>query len=47
MAARIFGPLGMKDTYFEVPAEKRSRLTGYYGITGAPPALLDSPDTGS
>jgi len=47
MADRIFGPLGMKDTYFEVPAEKRSRLTGYYGITSGPPALLDSPDTGS
>ena len=47
MADRIFGPLGMKDTYFEVPAAKRSRLTGYYGITSGPPALLDSPDTGS
>ena len=47
MADRIFGPLGMKDTYFEVPAEKRARLTGYYGITNGPPALLDSPDSGS
>lgn len=47
MADRIFGPLGMQDTYFEVPANKRSRLTGYYGITSGPPALLDSPDTGS
>jgi CubicO group peptidase (beta-lactamase class C family) len=47
MADRIFGPIGMKDTYFEVPAEKRSRLTGYYGITNGPPTLLDSPDTGS
>jgi CubicO group peptidase (beta-lactamase class C family) len=47
MADRIFGPLGMKDTYFEVPAEKRARLTGYYAITNGPPALLDSPDTGS
>jgi CubicO group peptidase (beta-lactamase class C family) len=47
MVDRIFGPLGMKDTYFEVPAAKRSRLTGYYGITAGRPALLDSPDTGS
>ncbi|MGH7754470.1 MAG: serine hydrolase domain-containing protein [Gemmatimonadales bacterium] len=47
MAQRIFGPLKMTDTFFEVPPEKRSRLTGYYAITGGPPALIDSPDTGS
>jgi CubicO group peptidase (beta-lactamase class C family) len=47
MGDRIFGPLGMKDTYFEVPPEKRGRLTGYYGITNGPPTLLDSPDSGS
>jgi CubicO group peptidase (beta-lactamase class C family) len=45
---RLFRPLGMKDTFFEVPPEKRSRFTGYY----ARPApgrfyLADSPDTGS
>ena len=28
---RIFDPLGMKDTYFFLPKEKQSRLTGLYG----------------
>jgi CubicO group peptidase (beta-lactamase class C family) len=44
---RIFAPLAMTDTFFEVPPAKRSRLTGYYAVTGGRPALLDSPDTGS
>lgn len=47
MAERIFRPLGMHDTFFEVPAAKRARLTGYYALGGEKPALLDSPDTGS
>jgi CubicO group peptidase (beta-lactamase class C family) len=46
-AQRIFAPLKMPDTFFEVPAAKRARLTGYYAIGGPRPALLDSPDTGS
>jgi CubicO group peptidase (beta-lactamase class C family) len=44
---RIFEPLGMKDTAFEVPAAKRDRFTSYYGV-GASGAqvLLDAPDGG-
>jgi CubicO group peptidase (beta-lactamase class C family) len=30
MAERVFGPLGMSDTGFEVPAAKRDRFTSYY-----------------
>ncbi|MFF9408257.1 serine hydrolase domain-containing protein [Streptomyces anandii] len=30
LAERIFGPLGMVDTGFEVPAVKRGRFTSYY-----------------
>ena len=44
---RIFVPLKMPDTFFQVPAAKRTRLTGYYGISPAGTVLLDSPDTGS
>jgi CubicO group peptidase (beta-lactamase class C family) len=29
---RIFAPLGMKDTGFSVPAEKRDRLPSFYGM---------------
>jgi len=45
---RIFVPLKMKDSFFSVPAEKRSRLTGHYARP-APGrfALADSPDTGN
>ncbi len=32
---RIFGPLGMKDTGFIVPAEKRGRRAGLYGFDEA------------
>ena len=31
LAERVFKPLGMKDTGFYVPAEKRGRLTAVYG----------------
>jgi len=30
LAERVFGPLGMTDTAFEVPAAKRDRFTSYY-----------------
>ncbi|CAM5718174.1 putative protein [Streptomyces alboniger] len=47
LAERIFEPLGMKDTAFEVPASKRDRFTSYYrvGQSGAL-ELADSPDGG-
>jgi CubicO group peptidase (beta-lactamase class C family) len=37
LAARVFQPLGMVDTGFHVPADKRERLTSYYkaGRTGS------------
>ena len=53
---RIFEPLGMKDTYFNVPAAKQSRVVNIFvetngKLTKAPPAvpgfLLDYPKTGS
>ncbi|MFD0470140.1 serine hydrolase [Nonomuraea thailandensis] len=41
LAERVFEPLGMVDTAFEVPAAKRDRFTSYYR-TG--PELADGPD---
>jgi CubicO group peptidase (beta-lactamase class C family) len=45
LAERIFEPLGMKDTAFEVPESKRHRFTSLYLPTpdGAP-ELADTPD---
>ena len=45
LAARVFQPLGMVDTGFHVPADKRERLTSYYkaGRTGSL-ELADGPD---
>jgi CubicO group peptidase (beta-lactamase class C family) len=45
MAERVFGPLGMTDCGFEVPAGQRARFTSYYrtGPHGAL-ELADAPD---
>jgi CubicO group peptidase (beta-lactamase class C family) len=45
LAERVFEPLGMVDTGFEVPAAKRSRFTSYYraSATGGL-ELADGPD---
>lgn len=45
LAERVFGPLGMADTGFEVPAAKRGRFTSYYrtGPAGGL-ELADGPD---
>jgi CubicO group peptidase (beta-lactamase class C family) len=45
LARRIFGPLGMKDTGFTVPADKRDRRAGLYGFddTGHLKALAVAP----
>ncbi|MFI9241675.1 serine hydrolase domain-containing protein [Streptomyces sp. NPDC053086] len=45
LAERVFEPVGMKDTAFEVPAGKRDRLTTYYrpGADGTL-ELADPPD---
>jgi CubicO group peptidase (beta-lactamase class C family) len=45
LAERVFQPLGMVDTGFDVPANKRERLTSFYktGRTGSL-ALADGPD---
>ena len=45
MAERVFGPLGMTDSGFEVPASKRDRFTSYYrtGPDGGL-ELADGPD---
>jgi CubicO group peptidase (beta-lactamase class C family) len=47
LATRIFRPLKMPDTFFEVPADKRSRFTGYYAKQGDRWLLADSPDSGT
>ena len=47
MATRVFGPLKMPDTFFEVPADKRSRFTGYYAKQGDRWLLADLPDSGT
>jgi CubicO group peptidase (beta-lactamase class C family) len=45
MAERIFSPLGMVDTGFEVPAGKRDRFTSYYRTSAAGGLeLADGPD---
>lgn len=47
-AERIFAPLKMPDSFFEVPADKRSRLTGHYARSGPGQLrLVDSPDSGT
>jgi CubicO group peptidase (beta-lactamase class C family) len=45
LSERVFGPLGMVDTAFEVPADKRDRFTSYYrtGPAGGL-ELADAPD---
>jgi CubicO group peptidase (beta-lactamase class C family) len=45
LAERLFEPLGMVDTGFEVPADKLDRFTSYYrpGPDGGP-ELVDRPD---
>lgn len=45
---RIFKRLGMRNTFFEVPPQKRARFVGYYALS-APGRffLADSPDSGS
>ena len=47
LAARVTGPLKMPDTFFEVPADKRARFTGYYARAGTNWVLADSPDSGT
>ncbi|MFD9002181.1 serine hydrolase domain-containing protein [Streptomyces sp. NPDC059582] len=46
LAERIFEPLGMRDTAFEVPADKRGRFTTSYRPGPVPGALerADTPD---
>ena len=45
LAERVFGPLGMTDTAFEVPAARRDRFTSYYRHDPAGGLeLADGPD---
>ncbi len=46
LQARIFGPLGMDDTAFVVPADRRGRFTGHYAVQDGALALVDSPVEG-
>jgi len=40
---RIFGPLGMTNSFFEVPGDKIGLLTDNHGVVeGSPPVVLDS-----
>jgi CubicO group peptidase (beta-lactamase class C family) len=47
LAERIFGPLGMRDTGFHVPAGKLGRLPPYHAAESAPadPTLWTAPPT--
>ncbi|BCS34869.1 serine hydrolase [Luteitalea sp. TBR-22] len=47
MQARIFGPLGMVDTAFVVPPEKRSRLANLYQRDGTAPLAVAGVSPGS
>jgi CubicO group peptidase (beta-lactamase class C family) len=42
---RLFGPLGMKDTAFFVPAAKRDRFVSAYRLEAGRPQLYDAPTT--
>jgi CubicO group peptidase (beta-lactamase class C family) len=42
LKTRIFDPLGMKDTYFYVPAEKHARVVALHETKGTKAALLSS-----
>ncbi len=42
---KIFGPLGMKDAAFHVPADKADRLAANYGPKSGAMSLLDDPAT--
>ena len=42
---RVFGPLGMKDSAFHVPAEKLDRFAANYGPEGDGMRLIDDPAT--
>ncbi|HET7180359.1 MAG TPA: serine hydrolase domain-containing protein [Chryseosolibacter sp.] len=51
LAERVFGPLGMKDTYFYLPSDKSARLVALHGLEdgkvfkmSAPPYDALSPD---
>jgi CubicO group peptidase (beta-lactamase class C family) len=44
ISTRITGPLGMKDTHFYLPADKRARLTTVYSV--AEGRLARAPDAG-
>ncbi|WP_336111910.1 serine hydrolase domain-containing protein [Streptomyces sp. PTD9-10] len=45
LAERVFEPLGMTDTAFEVPADRRDRFTTYYRQgTGGALEVADTPD---
>jgi CubicO group peptidase (beta-lactamase class C family) len=44
LAERVFEPLGMTDTAFEVPAAKRGRFTSFYRTSPDGLELADGPD---
>lgn len=45
MRERMFEPLGMTSSYFQVPASEVSRLTGNYGLVGGVPVPFDPAKT--
>lgn len=44
LSERVFGPLGMPDTGFAVPADQLDRLPGYFRATPEGLELVDPPD---
>jgi CubicO group peptidase (beta-lactamase class C family) len=41
MQERVFDPIGMTSSYFQVPASEQHRLTGNYGLVDGQPQPLD------
>lgn len=41
MQERMFGPLGMTSSWFQVPAKEVGRLTSNYGMLGGKPMVID------
>lgn len=45
MQERVFDPIGMNSSYFQVPAREKHRLTGNYGLVAGVPMPIDLADT--
>jgi CubicO group peptidase (beta-lactamase class C family) len=45
MQERVFDPIGMNSSFFQVPAREKHRLTGNYGLVAGVPMPIDPAET--